>query len=131
MDYTEADKAEQERRKQAQIEFRNKKRYSAMFMFFACVFEIIETFIIIFVGIIVISFFMFKVFNADPEVYGTLFSILLIVDLIGGLFLGFFIYKKVITWVIKKKNIKDKLSDDIINHYFTDPRQELKKRQKR
>lgn len=131
MDYTEADKAEQEKRKQAQIELRNKKRYSAMFMFFACVFEIIETFIIIFVGIIVISFFMFKVFHVDPEAYGTLFSILLIVDLVGGLFLGFLVYKKVITWVIKKKNIKDKLSDEIINHYFTDPKQELRKRQKR
>ncbi|MBO4858614.1 MAG: hypothetical protein J5527_08870 [Treponema sp.] len=131
MDYSEYDKAEQEKRKQSQIEYRNKKRYSSVFIFVASIFEIVETFLLIFLGIIIISFFMFRVFHLSPESYSTLFSILLIVNLVGGLILGFKIYKKAIVWFIKKRHLEDKLSEEIVNHYLRDPKQEKKNKQTR
>lgn len=131
MDYTEYDKAEQEKRKQDQIAYRNKKKYSSMFLFIASLFEIAETFLLIFAGIIIISFFMFKVFHLSPETYSTLFSILLIVNLVGGLILGFVIYKKAIVWFIKKRHLEDKLSEEIVDHYLRDPKKEKKNKQTR
>ena len=131
MDYTEYDKAEQEKRKQDQIAYRNKKKYSSLFLFFASLFEIAETFLLIFAGIIIISFFMFKVFHLSPETYSTLFSILLIVNLVGGLILGFVIYKKAIIWFIKKRHLEEKLSEEIVDHYLRDPKKEKKNKQTR
>ena len=131
MDYTEYDKAEQEKRKQDQIAYRNKKKYSSLFLFIASLFEIAETFLLIFAGIIIISFFMFKVFHLSPETYSTLFSILLIVNLVGGLILGFVIYKKAIIWFIKKRHLEEKLSEEIVDHYLRDPKKEKKNKQTR
>ena len=43
---------EKARHKQQQVEYRNKKRFSSIFLFIATIFEIIETFIIILLLII-------------------------------------------------------------------------------
>lgn len=131
MDYSELDKAEQEKRKKDQIEYRNKRRFSTLFLTLGSIFEIIETLIIIFAGVILSSVLIFKVFNLPTDKTSVLFSIVLIVIFIGGLVLGFFVYKKVIGWTIKKFNLQEKLNDDVVKHYVQNPKEEQQKRQKR
>lgn len=120
MDYKDMDDETRERRKREQVAFRTKKRNSVRFMIFSSVFEIIETVLIMFVMFVIASFLTFKVFHADPnsQLAGTIFQISLVVIFIGGMILGFFIYKKCARWYIKKFKMFDKLNDDVLIHYF-------------
>lgn len=131
MDYSELDKAEQERRKKDQIEYRNKKRFSTLFLTLGSIFEIIETLIIIFAGVILSSLLIFRVFHLPTDQSSIVFSIVLIAIFIGGLVLGFIIYKKVVGWVIRKFNLQEKLNDEVVSHYVKDPKEEQNKKQKR
>lgn len=120
MDYSNYDKAEQEKRKKDMIAYRNKKRYSSLFMTLASIFEIIETLIIMFILFFISAFFVFKVFGLTNQTGSKIFSALLVVIFIGGLVLGFFVYKKAISWFIKKRNLEDKLLDEVLDHYVRD-----------
>ena len=88
-----------------------------MFMFFASVFEIIETLIVMIVLFVLVAFLMFRVFGATGDVGQTVFSIMTIVVFFGGLILGFMIYKRTMGWVIEKFKLEDKLSKEILDHY--------------
>ena len=55
-----------------------------------------------------------------PLVYG-IFSL-------GGLVIGFIIYKKAMGWAINKFNLKDKLLDDVTSHYIKKDENEEKLR---
>ena len=127
-DYDQESKA---KRKKEQIEFRNKKRTSSIFMFFATIFEIIETLLLIILAYIALVFIISRVFPADSKVAGTIFQIGTVVIFIGGMILGFLIYKKVVVFAIKKMKLEDKLSDDVLNHYIRKTDDEIKEELKK
>lgn len=117
MNFEEIDEESREKRKKEVVEYRTKKRNSLLFMCAASVFEIVETILLMLVLFVLFSFVIFKVLHLSPDVAGTVFGISSVVIFIGGMILGFLIYKRVITWIIEKFNMKDKLSNDVIMHY--------------
>ena len=60
-----------------------------------------------------------RVFHFPDNVSSVLFNIFLVIDFVGGLAGGFFIYKVIGRWVINKWNLKDKLRDDVLNQFKT------------
>lgn len=64
MSFEDLDEKVKQQRKKDAVEYRNKKKYSSMFMFFASVFEIIETLIVMIVLFVLVAFLMFRVFGA-------------------------------------------------------------------
>ena len=80
MSFEDLDEKVKQQRKKDAVEYRNKKKYSSMFMFFASVFEIIETLIVMIVLFVLVAFLMFRVFGATGDVGQTVFSIMTIAD---------------------------------------------------
>ncbi len=117
MDTPDLDEEEKARRKAESIAYRNKKRYSSIFMLCASVFEILESLAIMFVMFFIAAFFIFRVFKATGPTGQVLFQVLMILIFISGLILGFLVYKKTVTWVIKKYKLEDKLLDEVLLHY--------------
>ena len=117
MDMTEADNSEREELKKREIERRNKSRNSRWFLFLGSVFEIVETLLIILGLFILFSFLIFKVFNLPEEAAKTIYQYSTIVSFLGGLFLGFVIYKRCTRFVIEKFHLEDKLSNEVLGHY--------------
>ncbi|MBR1638545.1 MAG: hypothetical protein IJ688_04075 [Treponema sp.] len=118
-------------RKKEQIEYRNRKKTSTIFMLAASAFEIIETLVIIIALFVLMSFLVFKVLDANQPWVQLLFQISLIVIFIGGIVLGFFIYKKVMKWAIKKFKLEDILLDDVKRHYIKPTEDEIEMELKR
>ncbi|MCQ2584954.1 MAG: hypothetical protein MJ185_05135 [Treponema sp.] len=120
MDYKDMDEETREKRKREQVAYRTKKHNSVRFMILSSVFEIIETVLIMFVLFILTAVVFFKILKVDPSsnVAGTIFMVVLVVIFIGGMILGFIIYKKCARWCIKKFKMFDKLNDDVLIHYF-------------
>lgn len=117
MKFEEIDESLSEEKKQAQIQYRTKKNFSRIFMFFACIYEIIETLLVILGLFLLITVIMFRLFGATGTTAQTVFSIMTVVIFFGGLFLGFFIYKKTLGWVIEKFKLEEKLTKEILMHY--------------
>ena len=117
MDMTDADNSEREELKKREIERRNKSRNSRWFLFLGSVFEIVETLLIILGLFILFSFLIFKVFNLPEEAAKTIYQYSTIVSFLGGLFLGFVIYKRCARFVIEKFHLEDKLSNEVLGHY--------------
>ena len=109
---------EKARHKQQQVEYRNKKRFSSIFLFIATIFEIIETFIIILLLIIGSIAITTRFVDVNSALFSNILGIIIIVFSLGGLVIGFIIYKKAMGWAIKKFNLKDKLLDDVTSHYI-------------
>lgn len=128
VDYDEESKA---KRKKEQVEFRNKKRTSNLFMFFATIFEIVETVLLILLLYIGLVLIISRLFAPDSQVAGTIFQIGTIVIFFGGMVLGFIIYKKAVVFAIKKMKLEDKLSEEVLSHYIKKSEEELKQELKR
>ena len=131
MDMTEAEKAERLERQRKELELRAKKRNSRLFLFFGSIFEIIETLAVILLLIILFILLIFRVFKLPEAAAGTVLLFSIIVSVIGGLFLGFMIYKNCANFVIEKFNLSDKLSNEILGHYskrFRDSEKEALKK---
>ncbi|MCR5764709.1 MAG: hypothetical protein K6G09_01900 [Treponema sp.] len=128
---TPYEKEEKERQKQAKIEYTKKKKFSAIFMTLACVFEIIETLIVMLLLLVGVAFLFTKVIHVEGKIYDTIMTICMIVVFFGGLVLGFIIYKKLVTFVIKKFKLEDKLIDDVIIHYKKESKEQRESRLKR
>lgn len=109
---------EKARHKQQQVEYRNKKRFSSIFLFIATIFEIIETFIIILLLIIGSIAITTRFVDVNSTLFSNILGIIIIVFSLGGLVIGFIIYKKAMGWAINKFNLKDKLLDDVTSHYI-------------
>ena len=120
MDYDNLDEETIAQRKKDQIEFRNKKKFSTFFTILSSLFEIIETIIIMFAMFLLTAFIMFKVCGMTGDEGQKIYSIMLVVIFFAGLVIGFIIYKKLVRLVIKKFNLKGKLLEEILTHYFTD-----------
>lgn len=114
---TEAEKAERERLRKLEIERRNKTRNSRIFLLVGSIFEIAETLLVIIGLFIFFSFLIFKVFNLPEEAAKTIYQYSTIVSFLGGLFLGFLIYKRCARFVIEKFHLEDKLSNEVLGHY--------------
>lgn len=125
------DEESYKKRKLEQVEYRNKKRYSSIFMFAATIFEILETMAIMLVLFIITAFILLKLFNPENAAVQIAFQISTVVIFIGGLVLGFLIYKKVIQWAIKKFHLEDKLLDDVKSHYIKPSKEEREAELKR
>lgn len=128
---TPYEKEEKERQKQAKIEYTKKKKFSAIFMTLACVFEIIETLIVMLLLLVGVAYLFTKVIHVEGKIYDTIMTICMIVVFFGGLVLGFIIYKKLVTFVIKKFKLEDKLIDDVIIHYKKESKEQRESRLKR
>ena len=119
---------EKARHKQQQVEYRNKKRFSSIFLFIATIFEIIETFIIILLLIIGSIALTTRFVDVNSALFSNILGIIIIVFSLGGLVIGFIIYKKAMGWAINKFNLKDKLLDDVTSHYIKKDENEEKLR---
>ena len=119
---------EKARHKQQQVAYRNKKRFSSIFLFIATIFEIIETFIIILLLIIGSIAITTRFVDVNSALFSNILGIIIIVFSLGGLVIGFIIYKKAMGWAINKFNLKDKLLDDVTSHYIKKDENEEKLR---
>ena len=119
---------EKARHKQQQVEYLNKKRFSSIFLFIATIFEIIETFIIILLLIIGSIAITTRFVDVNSALFSNILGIIIIVFSLGGLVIGFIIYKKAMGWAINKFNLKDKLLDDVTSHYIKKDENEEKLR---
>ena len=131
MDMTEEAKQERIERQQQELERRAKARNSRIFLFFGSLFEIIETLAVIILLFIFFSLLIFRVFQLPEATARTVFQFSTIVSFIGGLFLGFMIYKTAANFVIEKFNLTDKLSNEVLGHYskrFRKAEEEAKKK---
>ena len=117
MDMTDEEKQERLERQKKELELRAKKRNSRLFLFFGSIFEIVETLAVILLLFVFFSFLIFKVFTLPEATARTVFQFSTIVSFIGGLFLGFMIYKTCANFVIEKFNLTDKLSNEVLGHY--------------
>ena len=117
MDLTEEAKQERELRMQKELEMRAKKRNARLFLFFGSIFEIAETLGVILLLFIFFSFLIFRVFKLEGDAAKTIYQFSTIVSFIGGLFLGFVIYKTCANFVIEKFNMHDKLTNEVLGHY--------------
>ena len=118
MNMDNLDEEEKARHKQEKIEYRNKKRFSSIFLFIATVFEIIETFLIILLLIIGSVAITTRFVDVNSALFSNILGIIIIVFSLGGLIIGFIIYKKAMGWAIKKFNLQDKLLEDVTSHYI-------------
>lgn len=125
------DEESYKKRKLEQVEYRNKKRFSSIFMLVATAFEIVETIILMLILFILMAFILLKLFNPDNPAVQIAFQISTVVIFIGGLVLGFLIYKKAIHWVIKKFNLEEKLLEDVTSHYIKPTKDEMEAELKR
>lgn len=126
------DEESRAKRKKEQVEFRTKKRTSNTFMFFATIFEIIETLILMIVLFISFAFIIFRVLKlGDSQIGVTIFEVGSLIIFIGGMILGFLIYKKVVRIAIKKMHLEDKLSDEVLNHYIKNTKEEMEEELKK
>ncbi len=117
MDMTDTEKEERLQRQKLELERRTKIRNSRLFLLFGSIFEILETFLIIVFLFVFFFFLIVKAFKLPQEVAQTIYTFSTIVSLIGGLFLGFVIYKKCAAFVIEKFHLEDKLSNEVLGHY--------------
>lgn len=118
MDTPDLDEEEKARKKAEIVAYREKKRKSAMFMFAATVFEIIETLVIMVAAFLIVSFILLRVCNPDSPTVQLVFQVMTVVIFLGSIVGGFLIYKKVMRWVIGKYNLDKVLSDEILYHYY-------------
>lgn len=115
----EFDAQEQERRKRDQIEFRKKKNTSNIFLFFGTIFEILITLVIVLGLVLLEAVIILKWMNLPDTVKGNVFQFVSVAALIGGIVLGFIVYKALGRLVIKKFHLEDKLREDVLNQFKT------------
>ena len=128
MNMDNLDEEEKARHKQEKIDYRNKKRFSSIFLFIATVFEIIETFLIILLLIIGSVAITTRFVDVNSALFSNILGIIIIVFSLGGLIIGFIIYKKAMGWAINKFNLQDKLLEDVTSHYIKKNEEEEKLR---
>ena len=112
----EIDEQERERRKNDQIEYRNKQKASNLFLFVGTICEVGLCFGFVFLYFIISVIIVTKVPESAQQI---LYNILLIISFLGGLVTGFFIYRTLGRLVINKMNLKEKLREEVLNQFKT------------
>ena len=120
MDKSELTDEEYAKRKADSIAFRNKKRYSDIFVLCASIFLILETMLILLVFMIPLFALFSYLIPRFGDSTGVLmvFEVLKMIAFIGGLILGFLIFRKVTNFVIRNKHLEDKLTENVKSHYM-------------
>ena len=114
------DEQELERRKKDQIAYREKKKTSNMFLFVGTICEVLIAFLLILVLFILSAFIVYRLLDGiDTDTQTVIFNILLVITFVGGLAGGFFIYRALGRFVIKKFKLQDKLREDVLNQFKT------------
>ncbi|MBP5603448.1 MAG: YrzE family protein [Treponema sp.] len=115
----ELDEKEREKRKQDQIAYRKKQTTSNTFLFLGTICEIIISLAFVLLLFLISVVLLYRILSLPEKVTEIVFNILLIVSFIGGLVLGFKVYKRLGRWVINKWELKDKLREDVLNQFKT------------
>ena len=115
----ELSEKEKEQRKNDQIAYRKKQSASNLFLFVGTICEIIIALAIIVVFFLLSVLLLSRVFHFSEEATSLLFNIFLAIDFIGGLACGFFVYRALGRWLIRKWNLHEKLREDVLNHFKT------------
>ena len=112
----ELDEKERQKRKNDQIEYRNRQKTSNLFLFLGTVFEIVIS-----MAFVLLYFIIAVVITSKlPEsVQQVTYNILMILAFLGGLVSGFFVYRFLGRLVIKKLKLEDKLREDVLNQFKT------------
>jgi len=124
-------KEELERKKKDAIHYRNLKRNSNIFIFCACLAQIVITLIVLLALFILTCTVMFKIYHADQnESAYIVLQVLFISIFFVGLILGFFIYRRIADFVIRKFHFETKILASTISHYKIETKEEAAKRKK-
>lgn len=112
----ELDEKEREKRKNDQIEYRNRQKTSNLFLFLGTVFEIVISMAFVLLYFIIAVVITSKLPESAQQIT---YNILMILAFLGGLVSGFFVYKFLGRFVIKKLKLEDKLREDVLNQFKT------------
>ena len=112
----EMDEKEREKRKNDQIEYRNRQKTSNLFLFIGTICEIILSLAFVFIYFVLAVLIVARIPEGAQQI---VYNILLIIAFIGGLASGFFIYRTLGRLIIDKKGLKDKLREDVLNQFKT------------
>lgn len=112
----ELDEKEREKRKNDQIEYRNRQKTSNLFLFLGTVFEIVISMAFVLLYFIIAVVITSKLPESAQQVT---YNILMILAFLGGLVSGFFVYRFLGRLVIKKMKLEDKLREDVLNQFKT------------
>ena len=82
-------------------------------------FEIFITLLFILIYFLLSAFIVYRVLHLSENASATIFNILLILTFLGGLVSGFFVYRKIGRWVIRKWNLNEVLREDVLNQFKT------------
>lgn len=125
------DEESREIRKKQQIEYRNRRKVSTIFMLIATVFEILETLLLMLALFALDALIMLRLFNPENQSVQIAFQVSIVVIFIGGLVGGFLIYKNIVRWVIKKFSLEKVLLDDVVRHYIKPSQDEMEQQLRR
>lgn len=134
MDDSELTKEEYEEKKRRSIEIQKKKRFSNIFVLCASLFLIVETLIILcalMIPLFAIFSHIIPHFEDNATMIGMVFAVAQMVFFVGGLFLGFLIFRNVVNLVIRKNHWEDRLTDDVKSHYLKKTKEEKEMELKR
>ena len=117
---------EYNRRKQEVIAAQKKKNFSNIFVLCASLFLIIETMIIL--GILMVPLFaifshLIPRFNNSTAI-GMAFAVTQMVFFVGGLILGFMLFRFVMNYIIRHYHLEDKLTESVKSHYLKKTKEE-------
>lgn len=112
----ELDEKERQKRKNDQIEYRNRQKTSNLFLFLGTVFEIVISMAFVLLYFIIAVVITSKLPESAQQVT---YNILMILAFLGGLVSGFFVYRFLGRLVIKKMKLEDKLREDVLNQFKT------------
>ena len=112
----ELDEKEREKRKNDQIEYRNRQKTSNLFLFLGTVFEIVISMAFVLLYFIIAVVITSKLPESAQQIT---YNILMILAFLGGLVSGFFVYRFLGRLVIKKMKLEDKLREDVLNQFKT------------
>lgn len=127
--FDELDEEEKQRRKTEEIAYRNKKRNSNVLLFFGTIFEIIESLIIV-IGLFLLSAAIFSRI-LPAEIFGKVYNYVSLAAFIGGMFIGFKIYKTLMQFIINKYNLREKLTEEVLRHYDKETQEKYEEKMKK
>lgn len=122
MDEYELTPEEKKAQKMAKIAFQRKKRNTNLFLFCTCIIQIVVTLAIIVALFILSLVIISRVFGPDSEVAAKIMQILMFVEFIGGLILGFMAFSAIVRFIIKKFDLESKINADVIARYKKQPK---------
>lgn len=117
MNIQDLDEQERARRKKDQVEWRTKRNTSNTFMLVSSLLQVVSTLILVAALIAIATAIMFNVLDLNGEAIQIAFPIVIMGTFLAGAIFSFVVYKKIARYFIKKLDLEDKLSDDVLKSY--------------